>query len=107
MAFPGSSTPLGELFDHGLDAWSCLFLPLALYSVFGRSEVYSGKTESRLTLANVNLGTANHDVLSISRFCSVPIVVLLHRLRYLFSILYKSLGKVQHRSFVSSLGLRF
>jgi len=33
----GSSTPLGELFDHGLDSWAALFMPLALYSVFGRS----------------------------------------------------------------------
>lgn len=32
-----SSTPLGELFDHGLDSWATLFLPLALFSVFGRS----------------------------------------------------------------------
>lgn len=37
----GSSTPLGELFDHGLDSWSCLFIPIAVYSVFGRSLVYS------------------------------------------------------------------
>lgn len=32
-----SSTPLGELFDHGLDSWATLFLPVALFSVFGRS----------------------------------------------------------------------
>jgi len=32
----GSSTPLGELFDHGLDSWATLFMPLALFSVFGR-----------------------------------------------------------------------
>lgn len=37
----GSSTPLGELFDHGLDSWAALFMPLALYSVFGRSLEYS------------------------------------------------------------------
>jgi len=37
----GSSTPLGELFDHGLDSWSCLFVPIAVYSVFGRSLEYS------------------------------------------------------------------
>lgn len=33
-----SSTPLGELFDHGLDSWACLLLPGALYSVFGRGQ---------------------------------------------------------------------
>jgi len=32
----GSSTPLGELFDHGLDSWATLFLPVLLYSIFGR-----------------------------------------------------------------------
>lgn len=36
----GSSSPLGELFDHGLDSWATLFLPVALFSVFGRSIEY-------------------------------------------------------------------
>lgn len=31
-----SSTPLGELFDHGLDSWACVFFVAAVYSVFGR-----------------------------------------------------------------------
>jgi ethanolaminephosphotransferase len=35
-----SSTPLGELFDHGLDSWAALFLPVALFSIFGRSGDY-------------------------------------------------------------------
>ncbi|KAK6622402.1 hypothetical protein RUM44_002213 [Polyplax serrata] len=30
--------PTGELFDHGLDSWSTMFITTALYSVFGRSE---------------------------------------------------------------------
>ncbi|XP_064625871.1 ethanolaminephosphotransferase 1-like [Lineus longissimus] len=33
-----SSTPLGELFDHGLDSWAALCLPVAIYSVFGRDD---------------------------------------------------------------------
>ncbi|CAE1328151.1 EPT1 [Acanthosepion pharaonis] len=37
-----SSTPLGELFDHGLDSWATLFLPIALYSVFGRGDYSVG-----------------------------------------------------------------
>lgn len=36
----GSSSPLGELFDHGLDSWATLFLPVALFSIFGRNEPY-------------------------------------------------------------------
>lgn len=36
----GSSSPLGELFDHGLDSWATLFLPVALFSVFGRADPY-------------------------------------------------------------------
>lgn len=35
-----SSSPLGELFDHGLDSWATLFLPVALFSIFGRSAEY-------------------------------------------------------------------
>lgn len=33
-----SSSPLGELFDHGLDSWATLFFPVGMYSVFGRAE---------------------------------------------------------------------
>ncbi|XP_060793602.1 ethanolaminephosphotransferase 1 isoform X2 [Neoarius graeffei] len=33
-----SSTPLGELFDHGLDSWACVFFVSSMYSVFGRGE---------------------------------------------------------------------
>lgn len=33
-----SSTPLGELFDHGLDSWACIFFVGTVYSVFGRGE---------------------------------------------------------------------
>ncbi|XP_074643316.1 ethanolaminephosphotransferase 1-like isoform X2 [Tubulanus polymorphus] len=32
----GSSTPLGELFDHGLDSWVVSFLPVIMMSPFGR-----------------------------------------------------------------------
>lgn len=34
----GSSGPLGELFDHGLDSWTTLFIPYCIYSIFGRSD---------------------------------------------------------------------
>ncbi|RWS26609.1 ethanolaminephosphotransferase 1-like protein [Leptotrombidium deliense] len=33
-----SSGPLGELFDHGLDSWTSLFIPFCIYSLFGRGE---------------------------------------------------------------------
>lgn len=31
-----TSSPVGELFDHGLDSWSTLFFPMIAHSVFGR-----------------------------------------------------------------------
>ncbi|KAF6203595.1 hypothetical protein GE061_001927 [Apolygus lucorum] len=34
----GTSSPLGELFDHGLDSWTAALIPVCLYSVFGRGE---------------------------------------------------------------------
>lgn len=34
----GTSGPLGELFDHGLDSWTTIFIPTALYSIFGRDD---------------------------------------------------------------------
>ena len=33
-----TSSPLGELFDHGLDSWAALFIPVAVYGIFGRGE---------------------------------------------------------------------
>ncbi|XP_029966506.1 ethanolaminephosphotransferase 1-like [Salarias fasciatus] len=33
-----SSTPLGELFDHGLDSWACIFFVATVYSIFGRGD---------------------------------------------------------------------
>ena len=35
----GTSGPLGELFDHGLDSWSSAFIPICLYSAFGCSDL--------------------------------------------------------------------
>ncbi|XP_005192134.1 ethanolaminephosphotransferase 1 [Musca domestica] len=37
----GLSGPLGELFDHGLDSYTAVLIPTCLYSIFGRSPVYS------------------------------------------------------------------
>lgn len=38
----GTSSPVGELFDHGLDSWATLFFPMCVYSVFGRGQ-YGGQ----------------------------------------------------------------
>lgn len=32
----GTSSILGELFDHGLDAWSTSFFAIAIYDIFGQ-----------------------------------------------------------------------
>lgn len=34
----GSSTPLGELFDHGLDSYSSLFIMIYIFSLFGTKD---------------------------------------------------------------------
>jgi ethanolaminephosphotransferase len=34
----GTSTPLGELFDHGLDSFSSLFIMVFIFSLFGRDD---------------------------------------------------------------------
>lgn len=33
----GLSGPLGELFDHGLDSYTAVLIPVCLYSIFGRT----------------------------------------------------------------------
>lgn len=38
----GSSTPLGELFDHGCDSWSAILVPLGLMSALGRGSEWGG-----------------------------------------------------------------
>lgn len=50
----GSSGPLGELFDHGLDSWATLFMPLCLYSVFGREDFSCNTMRFFLILCNVH-----------------------------------------------------
>lgn len=37
----GTSGPLGELFDHGLDSYTAGLIPVAMYSIFGRGARYS------------------------------------------------------------------
>lgn len=37
----GSSGPLGELFDHGLDSFTAGLIPVAAYSLYGRGARYS------------------------------------------------------------------
>ncbi|XP_017770571.1 PREDICTED: ethanolaminephosphotransferase 1-like [Nicrophorus vespilloides] len=37
----GTSGPLGELFDHGLDSYTAAIIPIVMFSIFGRSDVYS------------------------------------------------------------------
>lgn len=37
----GSSSPLGELFDHGIDSYTASLIPIAVLSVFGRGERFS------------------------------------------------------------------
>nr|CAH7724305.1 unnamed protein product [Callosobruchus chinensis] len=37
----GTSGPLGELFDHGLDSYTAGLIPSAMYSIFGRGPKYS------------------------------------------------------------------
>ncbi|XP_076180132.1 ethanolaminephosphotransferase 1 isoform X2 [Ptiloglossa arizonensis] len=33
-----TSSPLGELFDHGLDSWTTIFITVCIFSVFGRTD---------------------------------------------------------------------
>ncbi|XP_031328777.1 ethanolaminephosphotransferase 1-like isoform X2 [Photinus pyralis] len=37
----GSSSPLGELFDHGIDSYTASLIPITVFSVFGRGEKFS------------------------------------------------------------------
>ncbi|CAF0742201.1 unnamed protein product [Brachionus calyciflorus] len=53
----GSSSPLGELFDHGLDSWAALFLPVALFSLFGRNEPFGISAMSMYGLLWLILGS--------------------------------------------------
>ncbi|XP_075440603.1 ethanolaminephosphotransferase 1-like isoform X1 [Ascaphus truei] len=43
-----SSSPLGELFDHGLDSWAASIFPLSLFSIFGCDSGEAGLTAKRM-----------------------------------------------------------
>ncbi|KAJ8306027.1 hypothetical protein KUTeg_016572 [Tegillarca granosa] len=49
-----SSSPLGELFDHGLDSWASMFMPVAIYSIFGRGEFGVGVYRTFFVLLGLN-----------------------------------------------------
>ena len=34
----GTGSALGELFDHGIDSWATLFMPVGMVSIFGRGD---------------------------------------------------------------------
>lgn len=34
----GTSGPIGELFDHGLDGWAAVFITCSVYHIFGRND---------------------------------------------------------------------
>ncbi|XP_003741479.1 ethanolaminephosphotransferase 1 [Galendromus occidentalis] len=50
----GLCGPMGELFDHGLDSWATLFMPLCVYSVFGRLDYSATPWRFYLILWNVH-----------------------------------------------------
>lgn len=35
----GTSGPLGELFDHGVDSYSAVLIPIYMFSLFGRTDL--------------------------------------------------------------------
>ncbi|XP_073439849.1 ethanolaminephosphotransferase 1-like isoform X1 [Dendrobates tinctorius] len=45
-----SSSPLGELFDHGLDSWTASIFPLSLFSIFGCVSGEAGLPPMRMYL---------------------------------------------------------
>lgn len=50
----GLCGPMGELFDHGLDSWATLFMPLCVFSVFGRLDYAVNPFRYYLILWNVH-----------------------------------------------------
>ena len=51
----GTSGPLGELFDHGLDSWATFFMPVGMYSLFGRGDYGVGPVTVYWVLIGVML----------------------------------------------------
>lgn len=35
----GTSSPLGELFDHGIDSFSAVLIPIYMFSIFGSDAI--------------------------------------------------------------------
>lgn len=49
----GTSGPLGELFDHGLDSYSSIFIPIYIFSIFGMADL--GPIHMHFIIMNVFL----------------------------------------------------
>jgi len=50
----GTSGPLGELFDHGLDSYSSLFIMLYLFSLFGVADLPVWRMQCMACLVYLN-----------------------------------------------------
>jgi len=50
-----TSGPLGELFDHGLDSWATLFMPIGLFSVYGRGDYSVDAFRMSLVMVSVQV----------------------------------------------------
>lgn len=57
----GTSTPLGELFDHGLDSYSSIFIMIYLFSLFGTNDLPSMRMHfiTYCVYLNVYVSTTN------------------------------------------------
>ena len=57
MPSPPPPPPPGELFDHGLDSWATVFIPLSLYSMLGRGDEWAGPPSQAFFPCLAVLGT--------------------------------------------------
>ena len=44
---------MGELFDHGIDSWAAIFVPLGICSLFGRGDHGIGARGMYVAVCNV------------------------------------------------------
>lgn len=90
----GTSTPMGELFDHGLDSYSTLFICIYLFSLFGINDLPVMRMQFMTCCVYLNFYVSP---LTLTAACGQ-----ITRTRVILAF---ALREVQHENHVHALGL--
>ena len=91
---------MGELFDHGCDAWAAVFIATTFYNTFGRTESYTEEEASEYKI-NGNSGYSISELRMYGVMSSVFFTFhLSHWEKYNTSVMYLPVSVIPNLSFI-------